>query len=319
MWWFIPAALVLLILILTYLVFRRAFYAANKVPASPYTPMRGSQYNAVRSQMHANTELMDAEGFENIYIKSFDGTRLFGRYYHHKDGAPVLIFFHGYRSMALRDGPGGFLLAKKLGINVLAVDQRAHGKSSGHIITFAVKEKEDCRCWAEYAQNRFGEDTPTILSGLSMGAATVIMATALPLPKSVCCVIADCPYTTPRAILQNVSKNLGVPAWLSYPVLWLGAGLFGNFNLSAQGAVDAAATCQIPTLILHGEDDRLVPCDMGRKISEASDGTVKIVTFPEAGHGLSFLIDPLGYEKAYTAFLQSIPALQKHFASMVKM
>ena len=315
MWWMIPAALLAASLFLCYISFYKSFYASNKKPADPYTPMRGPQYQEVRAQMHANTKVMEAASFEGVYITSFDGTRLFGRYYHHRDGAPLIIFFHGYRSMALRDGAGGFGLAKKLGLNILAVDQRAHGHSGGHVITFGVKEQKDCLAWAQYAAARFGNTVPIILSGLSMGAATVIMATALPLPETVCCVIADCPYSTPREIIQKVAKDLGFSGALSYPVLWFGARVFGGFDLGAKGAAEAAVTCQIPALILHGEDDRLVPCEMGRKIAAASNGCIKIETFPDAGHGLSFLIDPTRYEKEYAAFLRSVPALASHFVA----
>ncbi len=314
MWYLIPAALILIFLIISYGCFRKSFYSANKTPTDPYKPMQGPQYQEVKENMHENTRFMDAHTYEAVTIASFDGTKLSGRYYHHKDNGPVMIFFHGYRSAALRDGAGGFRLNKRLGINVLAVDQRAHGQSGGHVITFGVKEQYDCLCWAKYAAERFGENTPIILSGLSMGAATVIMATALPLPPSVCCVLADCPYSSPKEIICKVSRDLGFPAWFSYPFLWFGARIFGAFDLSASGATEAAAKCSLPTLIMHGEDDRLVPCSMGRKISEASDGHIQVETFPDAGHGLSFMIDPARYEKHYTDFLRSVPALSRHFS-----
>lgn len=304
-----------LILLISYGCFYKCFYAANKEPPNPYALMRGSQYRVVKDEIYACTRKMDDAPFEAVTIQSDDGITLFGRYYHHKDGAPVKIIFHGYRSMALRDGAGGFGMARKLGINVLAVDQRAHGSSGGHVITFGVKERNDCRCWVEYVYNRFGSDVPIILSGLSMGAATVIMATALPLPPTVVCVLADCPYSSPREIVCKVSRDLHFPAWLSYPFLWLGAKLFGGFDLGKGSVADAASVSKIPILLLHGDDDRLVPCDMSRQIHASSNGCTQLETFENAGHGLSYMTQPEKYEQVCIRFLKGITALDKYINS----
>ena len=308
--------LVALILVASYICFYTSFYAANNAPQNHYAPMRGPQYKAVQDIIYECTRKMEVEAFEPVTIQSYDGTSLFGRYYHYRDGAPLKILFHGYRSSALRDSSGGFSLARKLGFNVLAVDQRAHGRSGGHVITFGVKEQHDCRCWAEYAYNRFGSDIPIILSGLSMGAATVVMATQLELPKSVVCVMADCPYSSPREIVTKVAQDLKYPAILAYPLLFLGAFLYGGFNLNSDGAQHAATVSKIPILLLHGEDDRLVPCSMSRKIHETSNGCTQLTTFPGAGHGLSYMIDAKGYEEACFSFLRSIPALADYMMSV---
>lgn len=306
MFWFM---LIGLILLSSLACFYKCFYSENKKTADPYALLHGQQYEAVKDEIYRSTKIMDEAKFEHVTIRSYDGTPLSGRYYHSRDGAPVKILFHGYRSMALRDSAGGFGMAKKLGFNILAVDQRAHGLSGGHVITFGIKERQDCRCWSEYIYERFGKDVPIILSGLSMGAATVIMATQLPLPPSVVCVMADCPYSSPREIICKVSEDLKVPAWLAYPLIWVGAFLFGGFNLNSASALEAAAQSKIPILLLHGEDDQFVPCEMSRKIHQLSNGCTQLATFPEAGHGLSYMIDPVGYEKVCFTFLRSVPAL----------
>lgn len=43
----------------------------------------------------------------------------------------------------------------------------------------------------------------------------------------------------------------------------------------------------VPTLLLHGEKDELVPCDNGRLIAEKIPNA-KLVTFPNAGHAVNF-------------------------------
>lgn len=304
--------LLLLVLAVCIYCFHTCFYAANKKPLDPYSPLRGSQFLTVQDKIYASTRRLEAVPYESVTTKSFDGLTLAAQYYHVADGAPVTIIFHGYRSMALRDCTGGFGIATRLGMNVLAVDQRAHGHSQGHVITFGIKERRDCLSWIEYINNRFGADTPISLYGLSMGAATVLMASALPFPKNVVCILADCPYSSPAEIIKKVCKDEGYPPKLVYPLIRFAARVFGGFNLEECSAVEAVKDATIPIQLLHGEDDRFVPCQMSCEIHEASKSNIKLATFPNAGHGLSYMTMPVEYENTVFSFLASIPALQSY-------
>ena len=240
---------------------------------------------------------------ENISITSHDGLTLGGRYYHMQDGAPLQIQFHGYRGCGERDLCGLHRLARDMGHNTLVVSQRANGASDGNTITFGIKEKYDCVAWAKYAAERFGSEVPIVLVGVSMGAATVLMASELELPRNVIGIIADCGYTEPGAIIRKVSRDVRIPAWISYPFVVLGALIFGRFRLWERGAVDAVACSRVPIILIHGEEDRYVPCDMGRQLEQASAGKAMLETFPNAAHGVSYISDPNRYRQIVTAFL----------------
>lgn len=307
--WYCLIFILLLLAALCVYCFVYCFYAANRKEQDIYRPSMGTQYLAVKDEIIAITKRMADVPFEPVTVTSFDGLTLFGRYYHHKDGAPVKILFHGYRSTAVRDGAGGFELARKLGLNVLAVDQRAHGKSQGHIISFGINERRDCLSWVEYINNRFGAETPIILSGLSMGAATVLMAASLPLPENVTCILADCPYSSPAEIIRKVSRDVHIPDKIIYPFISLSARLFGGFVLEETGAIDAVKQSPVPILLIHGEDDRFVPCEMSRRIQASSDGRIRLETFPGAGHGLSYMVNPRRYEEVVLDFLKTIPGI----------
>ena len=247
---------------------------------------------------------MDEIPYEAVTISAQDGTKLAARYYHVRDGAPLQIQFHGYRGTALRDFCGGNKLARESGQNTLVVDQRAHGKSGGTAITFGIRERLDCLCWAEYANRRFGSETPVFLSGVSMGAATVLMASELKLPANVVGIIADCPYSSPEAIIRKVCReDMHLPPVLVMPFIRLGARLFGHFDLKEASAVQAVRNTNIPILLLHGEDDRFVPCDMSQEIFDACTGEKNRITFPGAGHGLSYIVDTETYSEAVSRFV----------------
>jgi pimeloyl-ACP methyl ester carboxylesterase len=272
----------------------------------------GAQYDAVKEQMIQAARQMQDAPCRWCSIKSHDGRTLWGRFYENCPNAPVILIFHGYRGHCCRDCAGGYRLGKKMGFNLLAVDQRSHGRSDGRVISFGIRERYDCREWIKWIKNEFGCDTSIILFGVSMGAATVLMASDLDECSEVSCILADCPYSSPAAIIRKVSKDIGYPDRLAYPFIWLGAGLFGWFRLSASSAAQAVKKAKLPILLLHGEEDLFVPCEMSREIFENCKEYVHLFTFPKAGHGLSYLTDPERYEKICVDFLWEVPGLISH-------
>lgn len=283
--------------------YRVAFYEPKKVEDIYLLPS-GEQYDAHREHMKNCIDRLAAIPCEHVWIRARDGKRLHGRYYHVKDGAPLQIQFHGYRGGALRDLCGGAPLAMKLGHNVLLVDQRTHGDSEGKTISFGAKERLDCLCWCRYAEERFGPDTPQLLVGVSMGASTVLMASALDLPRSVKGVMADSPYTTAWEIIGQVARDTGKPGGLSVVFCAIGALLYGRFWLGSADALKAVAGANLPLLLIHGEDDRYVPCDMSRRLYSACGGRARLETFPGAAHGMSYMDDPKRYETVVEEFLR---------------
>lgn len=315
--WVAGIALLLLISLICILLYcyRTCFYSPRNRREDPYTLLQGEQYSALSEGIFFCTRKMEEAPCEFVSVQSCDGLSLGGRYYHNYDSAPLLILFHGYRSMTLRDSTGGFLLGKKAGFNVLAVDQRAHGRSEGTVITFGVKERYDCLSWIQFANQRFGKHIPIVISGLSMGAATVLMAASLDLPENVVGIMADCPYSSPAEIIRKVARDMKIPDAPVYPLIKLSAKLFGKFDLEGCSAESSVRHAKIPILLLHGEDDRFVPCDMSRKIATACASHCELHTFPDAGHGLCYTMDADRYESAVVHFMNNIPQLKDHISN----
>ena len=283
--------------------YHEAFYCRMKGRDElPLMPV-GKQYDEKKKEISSLLDEISSRPFEPVYIKSFDGTTLFARYYRVKDGAPVQIQFHGYRSPALTNFCGGIVTATKLGFNALVVDQRGIGKSGGYTTTFGIKESLDCIEWIKYVINTFGEDTKIVISGVSMGASTVIMAAGKELPKNVVGVTADCPYSSAKEIIKMVCKKQKMPAELLYPFIWLGARIFGGFNLSEGDVTEAVKRAKIPILFVHGADDRFVPCEMSKELFEKCTSKKRLEIFEGAGHGLCYVIDTARYEKMAIEFL----------------
>ncbi len=263
---------------------------------------KGKQYEPYYGVITKGVDEIIKVPCEQVATVSYDGLMLMGRYYHHKDNAPLMIFFHGYRCNGLRDGNGVFFYARNKGYNVLLVDQRAHWESQGKTITFGVRERHDCKSWVKYALRRFGNKQQIYLCGLSMGAATVLMASNMGLSDNVLGIIADCPYSSPKAIMCSVIKKMGFPIMPTYWLAKFSAKWLGGFDIEEVSAVECVKESQIPTIIFHGSDDRFVPCHMSMDCQLAGESHVRLVIIKGAGHGMSHCVDTETYDKALDEF-----------------
>jgi len=271
-----------------------AFYSSPRNRQENHVLPDTDQYNVFREDNIQRITQLNAEPHEQVSIRSFDGLRLTGRYYHRYDNAPVVICFHGWRGSGVRDFCVGAFALMDLGFNVLLVNQRAQGSSEGRTITFGIKERYDCLMWVRYMVRRFGSQTEILLYGISMGGATVLMASGLDLPENVRCIVADSPYSSPKDIIKKVCADMKIPAVIAYPFVVLAARLFGRFDLSATTAQAEVCKAKVPILVIHGDEDRFVPCFMSQCLTATP--LVERHVFPGAGHGLSFLVDRPRYE-----------------------
>lgn len=261
------------------------------------------QFDPYRPEMKRLYQQLMARECEIVTVRSHDGLILSGRYYHVADGAPLDICFHGYRSSWMTDFSGGSEISQQMGHNLLLIDQRAHGKSQGKTITFGLLERQDLLRWVEYANARFGSDTPIFLFGISMGGATVLMAPQNKLTPNVKGIIADCPYANALEIILHVAKKMPIPLWLVKPFVILGARLYGGFNLLETDARKELTNGKIPVLILHGEADTFVPPSMSDLVS-CNPQHITRHTFPGASHGISCLVDRPRYQKIVMDFVE---------------
>ena len=246
--------------------------------------------------------------YEIRHTTSYDGLKLSARLYRTEtDMGRYLICHHGYRS-----SPEDFMCALEqflsLGYNVLLVDQRAHGDSEGKWITFGIKEKRDCIAWAYHLNSSFGEDIKIVLDGLSMGATTVLLASAEPdLPKNVVGIMADCGFSSPFEIIAHVAKtDMHIP---KFPLVYLmipAVKFWADFSLKGGSTIEAIKKTSLPVLLIHGEADDFVPCEMSRQAYNARPENTTIFTVPDAAHGLCYIIDEEGCKAACEKFLLSV-------------
>lgn len=298
-------ALAVLVLLTALICYFRVFYSPARRPLGEheYDFPEGEEYAPHRADMTRWIDMTRTMPHEDLSIVSRDGLTLRGRYYECNPDGIIEILFHGYKGNSERDMSGGVERCFALGRNALIVDHRAAGRSEGHTITFGIREREDCLLWVNRVIERFGPNTKIVLTGISMGAATVMMAAGENLPENVVCVLADCGYSSPREIIRKVIRDMRLPMLL-YPFIRLGAILYGRFDPEENSPIEAVKRCRVPLILIHGEADDFVPCEMSKQVYEACASQKKFVTIPGAGHGLAFPVDKEGYLRALADFQQ---------------
>ncbi len=301
-------AAALVVLIAAYVCFYRIFRKPKKKQHEEgYIEIpEGEIYEVHREQIEEWVKTARAMPHRDVEIKSFDGLTLRGKYYESFPGAPIELMLHGYQGNAERDMTGGIFRSRDCGHNALLVNHRASGDSEGKVITFGINESRDCLAWIDYILAEINPDAKIILTGISMGAATVMNLSGMELPENIIGVLADCGYTSNEDIIKKVIREMHLPANILYPFARLGARIFGGFNLDELAPVEQVKKSKIPTIFFHGDTDDFVPCEMSKRNFEACAAKKKLVVIKGAGHGISYPVDKEYYLKEAKEFFEDI-------------
>lgn len=248
---------------------------------------------------------LKTQDVKDLRVISYDDKVLYGRFIPCENARATIIQFHGYRSHFAVDFSASMRYYHDKGYNLLMVDQRSHGKSQGKYITFGVKERYDVLSWVTYVTMMLGEDHPIFIGGLSMGAATVCMASDLDFPGKVVGVIADCGFTSPADILGDLAESqYHISRKLAIPFLSFFSRILCGFGLQEWSTEEALRNTKLPVAFFHGLDDKLVPYEMSRRSYEACASRKVLTEFPGAGHGTSWLKDKVRYQTVLEDFME---------------
>lgn len=301
---YITLAVIAIVLLTAYICFAKVFITPKrkKLGKNEYDLPPGEIYEPFYPQMRKWTDEIRSMKRELVQITTFDGLKLRGYYYEYSPDSPLELIFHGYGGNAERDLSGGVERCFALGRSAILIDQRGAGMSEGKICSFGINERRDCLEWIKFATAKFGRKRPIIIGGVSMGAATVMMASGENLPKNVVCVMADCGYSSSKEIIKKVVREMKLPPAIIYPFIRLGGMLYGKFDIEETSPVEAVARSKTPIVYLHGDNDDFVPHVMSVECFNATKAPRKLVTIEGAGHGLAFPQNPEKYVESLREF-----------------
>jgi hypothetical protein len=297
-------ALLLLLILASLSLFQVIIVRRSKAfrSTSPDLPM---DHYSEQTELHA--AWFEKQHFEELEMMSHDGLLLRGYYLAAAVPTPkTAILAHGYTGSAEKDMLGfANMYHEVFGYNVLMPDNRAHGESEGSYIGFGWLDRFDYLKWIHFMLNRVGPHAQIVLHGLSMGGATVLMASGEKLPEQVKCVISDCAYTSVQDILSYQAKRLSkLPA---FPLIHLAGCVCkvrAGYTFGEASALAQVKKTHKPILFIHGGEDTFVPTTMLDPLYEASNGPKEKCIIPNAGHGLAYATDVAVYRQKVSAFLE---------------
>lgn len=244
---------------------------------------------------------------ESWTLQSYDGLKLQALFIPaESESRKTIICVHGYHSTGQRE----YVLMSRLfhdaGYNVLLIDHRAHGLSEGKYISFGCLERNDIYGWVNKVNEKYNGKCDIFLHGVSMGAATVLMASGMNLPSTVKGIIADCGYTSPSAILHSVVRSdvLKIPfsdtLIASIDML---CKFKAHYSLNECSSLEEVSKTKCPIFIIHGDKDILVPVTMAKEIYQACSSHKKLWIVHGANHAESSCMNPEKYQKKVIEFL----------------
>ncbi|HOW37930.1 MAG TPA: alpha/beta fold hydrolase [Bacillota bacterium] len=233
-----------------------------------------------------------------VYLPSFD-----------KNSTNTAILCHGYHGA----NTDMVIIAKmysELGFRVLMPDARGHGMSKGKFTSFGHYESYDLRRWIQYLLRTYGAQDSLLLHGVSMGAATILLAAGSGLSENVKALVADSPFSSSFSVLARGIKPRILSVFL--PGVSLICGYFHRFFLSQSNVKRAVRKSHLPLFLFHGEEDELCPFAQAKRLLSASTSTDKrLYGIPKAKHAEGYIRDREGLDSAILAFLQPYFTLPK--------
>lgn len=250
-----------------------------------YFLLTGFMYLTQRNLMYHPVPDMSPPGeyglaLEELELQASDGVNLAAWYAPPRSSQPVIVFFHGnaghlgYR----REQFQSFLDA---GFGLMALSFRGFGGSGGSISEEGLYR--DGRAAIDHLKGQGIPENRMVLYGESLGSG---VATRMATETTARAVVLVSPYI-------SIAERAGEIYWF-LPVKWLLKDRFNNLaNLP---------DIEEPLLVIHGEQDRVVPVHHGRTVHARAQEPKALVTFDDRGHNN---LEPEAITQAVQDFLAS--------------
>ena len=224
-----------------------------------------------------------------------------------------VILLHGYTGSKEMMYPYAYRYVQH-GFNALVPDFRCQGESEGDYIGLGATDSRDLIRWIGLVLQR-DPDAEIVLHGLSMGASAALILSGMEnVPPNVRAVISDCAFTDAYSMFrEKIGSWFYLPAFPVVDSANLMIRLRAGYDLRETSPLNAVTKSSIPTLFIHGREDRMIPVGMCRQLYDAAACPRESLIIEGAGHAQAGTRDPELYFGTVDRFLETyagIPADQ---------
>ncbi len=188
-------------------------------------------------------------GVEDLRLTTDDGETLVAWYVPAKDGHPLILYFHG-NGGALADRVPRFRALAASGYGLLALSYRGYGGSTGSPTQKGLMEDGETAYLEARARGYDGDCI--VLMGESLGTGVAI---ALAATHEAAALVLDSPFSS--------AVEVAAAHYPVFPVNWL---MFDRFRSDL-----AIGDVHIPILVLHGDEDDVIPLSLARRLFELAN------------------------------------------------
>ena len=218
-------------------------------------------------------------------ISTIDQETVCGWLFQQHEPATEVLFFHGNSgNLFLWENFLSDIAAHSL--TVFALDYRGYGKSSG-----SPTEEGLCRDTEAFVNHFWDElhvaDQKVIYWGRSLGGPVASFASTVHVPDGL---ILEATFPSKSSLLRH------------YPLLRV-MNVFSKYEFPTARYLKHFKR---PILILHGENDSVVPFQEGQSLFDRLDGEKYFHPIPRANHNDLDSVDPRSYWERITRFIDSV-------------
>jgi uncharacterized protein len=232
-----------------------------------YVGLVGALYFCQRSLMYFPTTQRTAPAdaglpqAQEVVLDTADGEKVIAWHMPPKTDMPVVIFFHG-NGDSLVGRAGRFREITAGGVGLLALSFRGYAGSTGQPTEDGLHR--DAVAAYEFATARYSPNR-IVLWGYSLGSG---VAVALAAERSIAKLVLEAPYTSAADVAASIYPF--VPVWLL---------MKDQFRSD-----ERIQTVTAPILIVHAENDRVIPISFGERLFAMAPEPKRFVRFPQGGH-----------------------------------
>lgn len=247
---------------------------------------------------HPRPELgrsMSSSDTADIMIPVEADIRIGARFHFSEKSACNILFFHGNGEIVADYDEFGQMV-NQLGINFLAVDYRGYGRSSGQPTVSAMMG--DCHVIFDYVNQWLKNESyqgPLVLMGRSLGSASVLEL-AFHYAHQIDGLIVESGFAYTGPLLQLLGINTTA---------------LGFEEAKGFRNVDKIASFEKPTLIIHAEQDHIIPFSDGRTLFDACQAPQKsLLKISGANHNDIFMRGLNDYMAAIHKLVKQLKEIQ---------